>query len=155
MKFDKFIEIILENNKSYVLVGKELKANRWDKFDDPQVCFELEIDGVYHECYFPLDYKDAKFNTLEVESKKWPFALWKKDKIAKKVNLIGDIIKPSNDKKEMMLKIAKSRHDKKHKEIMADLLDIAFQMLEDHNREQMTNGDNEVYDVFKDTFDEL
>jgi len=38
---------------------------------------------------------------------------------------------------------------------MADLLDIAFQMLEDHNNEQMTNGKSEVYDVFKDTFDEL
>jgi len=155
MNFDKLIDIILENNRGYVIINKELIANNWDKYDDPQIRFELEIDGVYHECYFPLDYKDVKFNTLKVETKKWDFALWRKDKITKKVNLIGSIVKPSEDKEEMMLKLAKSKLDKKHKEIMADLLDIAFQMLEDHNNEQMTNGKSEVYDVFKDTFDEL
>jgi hypothetical protein len=151
-----FKKFILENNKGYILLKKEIVANNWDKFDDPQIRFELEIDGEYYESYFPLDYKDVKFNTLGVESRKWPFALWKKDRITKKAYLIGDIIKPSEDKEEMMLKIARSKKfDKKHKEIMADLLDMVFQMLEDHNNEQMTNDNSEVYDVFKDTFDEL
>jgi hypothetical protein len=156
MNFDKLIEIIVEKNSNYKLLDKKLLVNNWDKHDDPRVEFKLEIDGIYHECYFPLDYSDKSYNTIKVEKKKWPFGLWKKDEKTKHATLVGSTITPSEDKEQMKLRIARSaKLDKKYKVIMAELLDMAFQMMEDHNREQMTNGNKEVYDVFKDTFDEI